>query len=314
MLVDLQVNGWAGIDFSEPGLHADDVATATIAIRSAGTHGFLATLVTAADDTYRRNLAVIAQAARTAPCRGHLLGVHLEGPFISRETGYVGAHDATLARDPDPEALARWQEAADGLVRLVTIAPELPGAEAFIARARSLGIAVSLGHSRANAADLARAATAGACALTHLGNGVPHQLNRHVNPIWDGLAEERLAMMVIADGHHVPFPTLRTMIRAKGVARTILVSDAAPAAGLPPGRHRVLGHDALLEPDGRLSDPATGYLVGSGSSLAQGVERLRSAGIATDADLARMACDQPLALIGLTRAAVDASDERRARA
>lgn len=287
--IDLQVNGWGGVDFADPELDGAAAAAACAAVRATGTAGLLATLVTAPLAVYERNLPLLAALAAPG-----LLGLHLEGPFLRADGGALGVHDPALCRPADPGLLAHLQELARGRIRLLTIGADLPGAAELTAAARGLGIAVSLGHHMAGAAELAACADAGATALTHLGNGVPLRLHRHDNPIWAGLAETRLAVMAIADGHHLPPALLRALAAAAG-ERLVLVSDAAPAAGLPPGRRRCFGREIEVRADGALIDLASGGFAGSGASLAHGVEVARRLGIA-DGEAAASA--RPLALIG----------------
>ena len=204
--VDLQVNGFRGVDFSGPALSADAFARACRDLLARGTAAFLPTMITSTLDTYRRNLPLIADAICRAEFRGRLLGIHLEGPFISAEPGAVGVHDPSLVRPPDARLFDELQDLAGGCVRLLTIAAELPGAADLARHAAARGVAVSLGHQMAGELEIKRLTSAGASALTHLGNGVPNVLPRHDNPIWAGLAADGLSAMIIADGHHLPAP------------------------------------------------------------------------------------------------------------
>lgn len=287
--IDLQINGWGGVDFADPGLDAQAARQACAAIRATGTAGFLATLVTSASAVYARNLPLLAELDDPG-----LLGLHLEGPFFHPEGGALGVHAPALCRAADPDLLARWQELARGRIRLITIGADLPGAPALTTAARRLGIAVSLGHHMADARQIAACADAGATALTHLGNGVPLRIDRHDNPIWAGLAETRLAVMVIADGHHLPAPVLRSFAQAAG-ERLVLVSDAAPVAGCAPGPYRCFGRDVVLSPGGRLEDCASGGFAGSAASLADCVTVARRLGL-RDADVA--ARERALRILG----------------
>jgi N-acetylglucosamine-6-phosphate deacetylase len=161
---------------------------------------------------------------------------------------------------------------------MLTLAPELANAARLIEHAVRQGIVVSLGHTLADTRALSEAADAGATALTHLGNGVPNILPRHLNPIWAGLAEDRLSAMIITDGHHLPPELIKTILRAKGGQRCIVVSDASPMAGMPPGRYETLGNQVVLEPDGKLHNPEKGCLVGSSANISQCIaylEKLR---------------------------------------
>jgi N-acetylglucosamine-6-phosphate deacetylase len=299
--VDLQVNGFAGVDFNAPDLTADAFAQAVRALAAAGTAAFCPTLITGDPETVCRNLAVIlATERRDSDVRGRLLGFHLEGPFISSEPGAVGAHDPRWVRPPDPTLFDRLLDAAEGRVRLLTLAAELPGAADLTRHAVARGVTVSCGHQTAHTPEqLACLATAGASALTHLGNGVANCLPRHDNVIWAGLAEDRLAVMFIPDGHHLPRHLLKVYVRAAGVGRLIAVSDASHPAGLPPGRYQVLGNDAILEPDGLLHNPAKKCLVGSSITMQQALRVLADLDIGlTSDDLAQIGFWNPLRLIG----------------
>lgn len=300
--VDLQVNGYRMVDFSDPAVTEDAVVAAWRGLIADGTALFLPTLITADQAVYARNLPLLTRLAARPEFAPHIGGLHLEGPFLSPCVGAAGAHHAAWMRLAEPAILDELQRLAGGGIRLLTIAADVPGAPALIQHARRLGITVSLGHQLAAATQLAQAAVAGATALTHLGNGLPHQVDRHRNPLLDGLAEDRLHAMVIGDGHHLPWGLLRTILRTKGAARTILVSDASPLAGMPPGDYPCFGATARLSPDGRLFNPATGYLMGSSSTIRQVVNASRAALGLDDATCHALAVTQPLALIGLTRA------------
>ena len=304
--VDLQVNGFEGVDFSRAGLTEAEAYIAFRSLLGMGTAAFLATVITSPLEVYERNLPLIARALARPEFRGRVLGIHIEGPFISAEPGAVGAHDARFVRPPDAALLARLIELGQGTVRLLTVAPEIPGADRLIRDAVGKGVAVSIGHTLASELDLAKAAAAGATALTHLGNGLPNQVHRHINPVWAGLANDALTAMIITDGHHLPPALIKTIIRAKGVDRIVVVSDASPAAGLPPGRYQLLGNDAVLEPSGRLHNPAKQCLVGSSATMVQCMTHLVSLGIVSLDELLQVGFFNPLRLIGAPPASVPA--------
>ncbi len=301
-LVDLQVNGYRGVDFSGTDLTQEDFIGACRQVLQAGTTAFLPTLITSPDEVYERNLPVIAGVLDREEFRGRLPGIHLEGPFISPQQGARGAHPAKWIRKPDADYLKQLLDRADNKVKLITIAADLDGAEYLARCAADRGIAISLGHHLADEADLRRLLRAGATALTHLGNGVPAVLPRHNNPIWAGLAADELSAMIITDGHHLPASLLKTIIRTKGPKRCIVVSDASPPAGLEPGTYETQAGRVILEQSGRLYNPATGYLAGSSATMLQCMNHLASLGFVDTGALVDMGFYNPLKLIGLSPA------------
>lgn len=296
--VDLQVNGFMGVDYSAPDLPEEAFINSCRSLLKQGTAAFLPTVITSALPVYQRNLPLIARAMAQPEFHNRLLGIHLEGPFISAAPGAVGAHNPAHVRPPDLDLLRQLLDWGGGAVRMLTLAAEQPGADDLARFAVAQGIAVSVGHSIFDGKDLERMVKAGATALTHLGNGLPNLMPRHPNPIWAGLAEDQLTAMVIADGHHLPAQTLKVFLRAKGVDRTVVVSDAAPVAGLPPGRYRFLDNDAILEESGRFYNPVKQCLVGSSATMLQCMNYLASLDIATEGELVRIGYENPLRLIG----------------
>jgi N-acetylglucosamine-6-phosphate deacetylase len=298
-LVDLQVNGYKGVNFSDLSLTEDGFVLACRGVLEAGTTAFLPTLITSPTEVYEHNLPIVAAVLKSEEFHGRLLGIHIEGPFISAQEGARGAHDAQWVRKPDVSFLEQLIKWADGGVKLLTIAAEPPGAEKLARYASSRGIAVSLGHQMAGEDDLRKLVQAGATALTHLGNGVPAMLNRHKNPVWAGLANDDLIAMMITDGHHLPAAVIKTIIRTKGAERCVVVSDASSPAGLPPGQYEVFGHQVVLEEAGRLYDRTTGYLAGSAATMLQCVNHLASLHLVGPDELIAMGFYNPLKLIGL---------------
>ena len=298
-LVDLQVNGYKGVHFSNINLTRDDFIMACRCVFEAGTTAFLPTMITSPKKVYEHNLPIMAAVLQETEFHGKLLGFHIEGPFISAQDGARGAHDTQWISKPDIEYLKQLIDWADGQVKLLTIAADPEGAEKLASYAMSRGIAVSLGHQMASEADLARLVQAGAVSLTHLGNGVPAMLSRHENPVWAGLGNDDLVAMIIADGHHLPVSILKTIIRTKRPERCVVVSDSSSPAGLPAGQYEALGHKVVLEEDGLLRDLTTGYLGGSSASMLQCMNHLASLDLVNIDDLLAMGFDNPLALIRL---------------
>lgn len=308
-LIDLQVNGYKGVDFSGGDLTEEGFARACRELVAAGTTAFLPTLITSSPDLYERNLPLIARMLAAEEFRGRVLGIHLEGPFLSREDGARGAHPAEWVREPDIAYLDELIRLADGKVRLLTIAADQQGAEELSRHATSRGISVALGHHMADDADLRRLVAVGAKAVTHLGNAVPALLPRHENPIWAGLANDSLAATIIADGHHLPASLLKIILRAKGPERCIGISDASPLAGLPAGEYFSMGAHVRLEANGKLHNPATGYMVGSSATILDCANHLASLGLVGLSELGAMFFYNPLRLIGMSPKQIATSEQ-----
>ncbi len=258
-LTDLQVNGYAGLDCNAPPLADDLVARLTRALWREGVTTYLPTVITNSDEAITASLRAIAGARAADPLlAATVAGVHLEGPFISPEDGPRGAHDRAWVRPPDWDSFRRWQVAADGAIRLVTLAPEWPGSPDFIARCAESGVVVALDHTAATPGQIDAAVAAGARLSTHLGNGAHPLLPRHPTYLWSQLAHDDLAATLIGDGWHLPDAVLRVVMRVKGKS-ALLVSDTVALAGLPPGFYTTpVGDRVTLTPAGRLhleSDP-----------------------------------------------------------
>nr|WP_245354318.1 amidohydrolase family protein [Brachybacterium sacelli] len=269
--IDLQVNGFAGIDVNGPEVTAERIAEITAALARIGVTTWVPTIVTASEEAIRHALRCVAEARASSPQLAHAIPLaHVEGPFLSDQDGPRGVHDAAQIRPIDPEEVARWQQA--GPVGIVTLSPHTDDAPAQIARIVGLGVQVAIGHTHATGPQITAAVDAGASLSTHLGNGIFPQLPRHPNPLWTQLAENRLTCGLIADGHHLPAETLEVMLRAKGVDRAFLVSDATELAGKDPGRYQTaVGGTVELTADGRLAYVGTELLAGAASDVAAGL-------------------------------------------
>ncbi|MCS6757689.1 MAG: amidohydrolase family protein [Candidatus Devosia euplotis] len=235
-LVDLQVNGYCGLDLNYRAMTPERVIALTRKLFMVGFTSFQPTLITAAEPSILAAIGVVV-AARQADRQTAeaIAGIHIEGPFISPHDGPRGARPADQVRAPDLAELARWQAAAEGLVTMVTLSPHHAEAPDFIAAAVAQGIHIAIGHADATPEQIHAAAAAGASLSTHLGNGAAANLPRRPNFLWAQLADDRLSASFIADGHHLPADTLITMLRAKGLERSVLVSDLAAPGGLEPG-------------------------------------------------------------------------------
>lgn len=298
--IDLQVNGWKGIDYNGDSLDAASFESITRELAAGGTTRHLPTVITASPSDILHRLATLHRLREDSPLLTRSVpGFHIEGPFISGLDGPRGAHNPAEVRDPSIEEFEAWQEAAGGLIRIVTIAPERTGSLEFIRELASRGIIVSLGHSAADPERIREAVAVGARMSTHLGNGLAGTIDRYKNPLWEQLGSDGLTACLIADGHHLPPAFIRTAFRAKGKSRIVLVSDAATPGGMAPGRRSWAGIDVDVSEDGRISLAGTPYLAGAGLLQKRGLEFLmESTGCRLDA--AVTACTvNPAALIGL---------------
>src|SRR4051794_18836419 len=297
-LFDLQVNGYAGVDFNDSGLTAERLDHALEAMRQAGVTQCLPTLITATEAELRGRLQALDAAVADSRL-GPLMvpGYHLEGPFLSPEPGFHGCHPREAMVTPDVGLLERVIQGVRVPVRLLTLAPEREGAEAVIRWAASRKILVAIGHSDARAQVVARAVAAGAGMSTHLGNGLPASLPKLDNPIMAQLGEDRLWAGFIADGVHVPVPALRAMLRAKGWERSVLVTDAVAGAAAAPGRYGFAGMVIDVGADGTVRNEA-GTLAGSALRLDQAVRNLVAWGICDLAQAVALASVNPARLLG----------------
>lgn len=299
--VDLQINGYGGVDFNAPGLTVDAVKSVVRKLADDGTAAFLPTFVTGDPAMVLENIRTIVEARKAdGECKKRIIGLHLEGPFISNQLGAVGTHPIEWVREPSLEVFDRYQDASEGLVKLVTVAAEVPGMPEFVKALSSSGVAVSLGHQMASSPkDIAPCIEAGAKAFTHLGNGIPNMINRHENIIFTALAEDRASIMFIPDGHHLPDTILKVYSQAVDLKRLIAVSDAQYPAGMKPGKYKVCGANAVLEPDGLLWNPERNCLVGATAPMAKMMTLLQERIGFTSEECLAVGRDNPLKLINL---------------
>jgi N-acetylglucosamine-6-phosphate deacetylase len=310
-LFDLQVNGFAGVDFNAANLTADLVCEALDRMRQTGVTRCLPTLITSPFDRFAANARVLARVPHPM-----VAGIHMEGPYLSPVDGARGAHAREHIAAASIDDFRRRQEAADGRIALVTLAPEVEGATALIEHLAAAGVRVAIGHTAATPQQIADGIRAGATLATHLGNGCPQMLPRHPNVIWELLAADGVCASFIVDGHHLPAATVKAMVRAKGAARTILVTDAMAAAGdgvrgvrpLPERRYALGGVECELGDDGRVSLPGTPYLAGSSLTLDRAIANtVRYAGLPID-DVIPMASTIPAAYLGTTTSGIVTAD------
>jgi N-acetylglucosamine-6-phosphate deacetylase len=287
--IDLQVNGFAGVDYNDPQAELGEIERSLRAQFSTGVTRLCPTVITGGPEEMTGCLRNLASAREQLAEGAAIAGFHVEGPHISPEDGPRGAHPPQWVRPPDTGEFDRWQEAANGLIRMVTLAPEWPGAVRYIEHIVAQGVVASIGHTEAVGGEIAEAVAAGATFSTHLGNGAHQMLRRHPNYIWEQLAEDRLMAGFIVDGIHLGAAFLKAAIRAKGVERAVLVTDAAAPAGATPGRYLLADQPVDLTEDGRVVLAGTQRLAGSALNMSRGVANLmRLAGLSL-ADAMRMA-------------------------
>jgi N-acetylglucosamine-6-phosphate deacetylase len=295
---DLQVNGFAGVDFQQPALSPREFASALQALLAHHTR-ILLTLITDSVDALGAKLQHLEALRRDSPL-GHLIaGYHLEGPYLLPVPGYHGAHPPELMKAPDRAEFDRLWRAADGQLRLITLAPELPGTPDFIRHVAAHGARVAIGHSDAGERDIDTAIAAGLTLCTHLGNGVPIQLHRHYNVIQRLLARDELDAVFIPDGIHLPPHVLKNFVRAKPPARVLFTTDCMAAAAAPAGRYRLGRHLVEVGADRVVREPGRENFAGSSLTMGEAWRNVQSfLGWTPEAALA--ACsDRVMAAVGL---------------
>lgn len=296
--VDLQISGFRGVDFSSEQLTLLDIGRVTMELVSLGTMAFCACIPSAPIKVYRRSLPLWAQAMKESGFGKRILGLHIEGPFISPEPGFRGAHPEQYIQQPSIDLFRQFQEWAEGNIRVLTLDPAQPGAMDLIRYAADSGVVVSLGHHNADERTILEAVAAGAKCSTHIGNGIAGTIDRHRNPIWPQLACDDLRATFITDGHHVPPALIKTAHRAKGCERFIVISDATWLAGLPPGPYSYYDIPVRVQPEGKVVCEDSGYLAGSYSTMIDCMNFLASLELLDESDLWRAGCCNALKLLG----------------
>lgn len=309
-LFDIQVNGTGGFDLNDGHTTVDTVKHVVHELHKSGVTRFCPTITTGTKDRILHGVGIIAQACKVDPLVDYAVaGIHVEGPFISELDGPRGAHNRDWVRDPDWQEFLEWQEAAEGRICKVTLAPEKPGALDFICRLHESGVVAAIGHSSATEEEIRQAVEAGATMSTHLGNGAHPYIKRHPNYIWAQMAEDRLWAGLIADGHHLPLSTLKVMLRAKG-RKAIITSDAVSLAGMPPGRYTSHSDiEVVLEPNGFLHLASTpDILAGSATPLDRALEVMAANGLCELGEAIAMASLHPAEMLGLDRGGIGRLD------
>lgn len=287
--IDIQVNGFAGVDYNHAETPHQEIARSIHALFATGVTRFYATVITGSPEDMEGALGNLSRAKDSLAEGDAIDGFHVEGPNISAEDGPRGAHPRRWVRKPSFDEFRLWQDVTRNRVRMVTLAPEWPEALDYIERVTAEGVVAAIGHTQASARQIADAVSAGATLSTHLGNGAHPVLRRHPNYIWEQLAEDRLMAGFIVDGIHLDASFLKVALRAKGIERSVLVTDAAPPADAQPGRYRIGEQDVDLTADGRVVLAGQDRLAGSSLRMDRGIGNvMRMAGVSL-ADAIRMA-------------------------
>ena len=302
-LIDNQVNGFMGISFlseTDGELTLGKVQKATRALWEKGVTTYLATLTTNSREELLNLFTKFGKFRNDKSLLGSVAGFHLEGPYISPIEGYRGAHTAKFIRKPDWNEFMDLYTASGNAIMNVTVAPELEGAMDFIKKCTEKGIVVALGHHNADAVTVNTAVENGAKISTHLGNGCANMINRHLNPLWPQLANDKLAISIICDGFHLNEEEIRVFHRVKGADKTIVTSDVVEFGGMAPGIYKVWdGSEIELTPEGKLMYPAEQVLYGGASALDRGARHIMNATGCSLADAVKMSSTNAAKLYGL---------------
>jgi len=278
--IDLQVNGFAGVDYNSPASSHEQIALSIRAQFACGVTRFFPTVITGSPENMLAALSNLAKAKESIAEGPAMEAFHLEGPYISPDDGPRGAHPRQWVRPPNLSEFERFQEAAHGNIRLLTLSPEWPQAPGFIEKLVEKGVVASIGHTRASASQIADAVSAGATLSTHLGNGADALLPRHPNYLWEQLADDLLAASFIVDGFHLPPSFLKVALRAKGLERSLLVTDAVMPAGCAPGVYKLGEVEVELHADGSVRLAGGSRLAGSALTMDRAIANvMRTAGL-----------------------------------
>ena len=274
-LVDLQVNGFAGVDFNSPGITTQTLQIAFEAMLASGVTTCLPTLISASEQRLETCFCALENSRRSSQLAKMMIaGYHLEGPFISPHHGFSGCHPVEAIGDVDHEMFRRLQETAGGRICLVTLAPEMNGAIPFIEYLVTQGVIVAIGHTAAGPEKIREAVEAGAMLSTHLGNGTREELSKNNNPIIAQLSEDKLSASFIADGYHLSPEVLKVYLRAKESKRTILITDATAGAAAEPGIYQLGDLELFLESEPVIYNKKTSRPTGSAVTLDQCVRNV----------------------------------------
>ncbi|WP_040978421.1 N-acetylglucosamine-6-phosphate deacetylase [Oceanobacillus jeddahense] len=300
-LIDLQVNGFKGIDFNQKPLDKEEWKKVIQHLSQVGVTTFYPTIITNSTkklaSIFEENVKQLFTGFKHTDVVG---GFHLEGPYISMEDGPKGAHFEEFVKRPDWDEFCYFQEKARGMIKIVTLSPEWENSLYFIKKATNNDVKVAIGHTAASSNQIRSAVKEGAILSTHLGNGAHLLLPRHPNYIWDQLAEDHLWSSVISDGNHLPANVLKVINQVKN-EKMILISDSVALAGMKQGDYKqAVGGEVTLTESGRLHlKGKPDLLAGSAQCLLQGVQNLEKNNITSFEEAIKKASIYPAKLMGL---------------
>lgn len=295
-LIDNQVNGYMSVGFTAPGLAVEDVRKVTRALWGAGVTTYLPTVITSSQERMLENFAVLAEATHDPEIALSIPGFHLEGPYISAKEGCRGAHDEKWIRKPDWQEFQKLNATAGNKIIQVTLAPEIEGALDFIANCSRAGIVVALGHHNGTAGEIRQAVDAGAAISTHLGNGCANMINRHQNPLWPQLADDRLMASLIVDGLHLRPEEVQVFYKTKGAERIVIISDITELAGMPAGEYTWDDRKVVVTGEGKITYPEQDVLAGASFPITRGIGNVMRFTGCSLADAIHMATRNPARL------------------
>lgn len=297
--IDLQINGFGGVDFSGENLTLKDISQVNNALLKRGTIGYCPTIITSNMDIYERNLPLIGKAIKENT-GAKILGIHIEGPFLNKKNGYRGIHPAEYIISPSIEIFETFQKWSNNNISILTIAPDQPGALELIAHvSTNTNTKIFIGHHNANRSCIQKAVDLGAKAATHVGNGLNKYIHRFNNPLWPILADDRLYGCFITDGFHIPDDMIKTCIRAKGTSKFVVTSDVIHFSGMNPGEYTFKGADVVLESSGYLHRKNSTQLAGSTSTMMECMNYLASLNQLNLEELIKVGYENPLKILGI---------------
>jgi len=307
---DLQINGAMGVAFSDINLDESGIRKVLSVCKLHGIEAICPTIITNAHTVLIHGFNTLRKACESDPVIARAMPCfHLEGPYISNEDGPRGAHQKQHVRNPVYDEFKEYQEASGNRIKLLTLAPELPGAIDFIRKMNLEGVVVAIGHTAASPMIIREAIAAGARLSTHLGNGSHAMWPRHENYFWEQLGCDLLSASIITDGHHLPEALIKTIVRVKPFEKQIITCDASGLAGLPPGKYSMWNQEIEILSSGKVVVPGTPFLAGSGSFTDDCVAHLMSLGVVSISQAIEMATNAPRKLLQLPEIKIEAGSK-----